>query len=519
MSAPSSDPATVALCRHRSALARGTLGVVALLAVAAVPLSAQLISLRTVPVASGDQFLFLPAQSLGMAGVHLAVDDTLGDPWSQPARGARLEGSTLLSSPTIYGISEDGGSGRTFPVATLLRGERWFGGGAVALQQVDNDAGRTIVLWSRTDPFPGAPPFPDRNRLSDRSERNLFARAFVGRELGEGPWSVGLAGSVAELDAMDGVDLLYAGAQRIEQDGSVADLRLGFFRDGEEDRLALLLVHHRVDMTHDVVFTDLVWPPDPPPDGPFPGPVWVTRTEVNEDKTRTWGVHAAWDRDLAAEGWQLGLAGTINRKSHPKIPNYEIQNIPRDPGTTWAYDLGVGIGRTVDGTTFGLDLHLQPIWSETWQEAVGDEVGPEGRVFEEGERTLENDFFFTNATLRVGLGQRWDRFGVQGGVELRSYDYELTQTDLVDPSTRDQEESWMEWTPTLGLSWRVSELEVAYAGRLTTGTGQPGVTRDLVASPGLEAAGGDFIVAPSGPLTLQDARILTHQIRVRVPIS
>jgi len=77
----------------------------------------------------------------------------------------------------------------------------------------------------------------------------------------------------------------------------------------------------------------------------------------------------------------------------------------------------------------------------------------------------------------------------------------------------------MEWTPTLGLSWRAGDVEVAYAGRLTTGTGQPGVTRDLVASPGLEAGGGDFILAPSGPLTLQDARVLTHQIRVRVPIS
>ena len=30
---------------------------------------------------------------------------------------------------------------------------------------------------------------------------------------------------------------------------------------------------------------------------------------------------------------------------HPKIPNYEIMNIPRDPGTSWSYNLGVGIAR------------------------------------------------------------------------------------------------------------------------------------------------------------------------------
>jgi hypothetical protein len=31
-------------------------------------------------------------------------------------------------------------------------------------------------------------------------------------------------------------------------------------------------------------------------------------------------------------------------------------------------------------------------------------------------------------------------------------------------------------------------------------------------------AQGDFIVAPQGPLTLQDARVVTHQLAVRVPV-
>ncbi|MFQ6674550.1 MAG: hypothetical protein ACE5GH_07185, partial [Fidelibacterota bacterium] len=57
-------------------------------------------------------------------------------------------------------------------------------------------------------------------------------------------------------------------------------------------------------------------------------------------------------------------------------------------------------------------------------------------------------------------------------------------------------------------------------GRLTTGTGRPGV-----AWPGggvrfkdFALAGGDFIIAPSGSLTLQEANVVTHQISISVPL-
>lgn len=482
-------------------------------AAGSAPARAQLVPLRTVPVASGDQGIFLPGDALGMGGVHLAVDDTLGDPWLQPARGARLSGDVLLSSLTFYAISDGGGGGRTFPVAALFSGGRWFGGGAVALEQIDNEAGRGDLTL--VDPFPGWG--RAQERLSDRSLRNLYARVFLGRRLGEGDWSVGFGASVAELDAVDGVDLLYATAERIEQDGSTRDLRVGLFRDGERDRLALLVLHNRVDVVHDVTFVDVRWPPEPPVEGPWE-PVVERRVEVNEDRTRTWGAHVAWDRSLEAEGWRVGMSATANRKSHPGIPNYDIQNIPRDPGTTWAWEAGVGVARTLDGTTFGLDLAVQPIWSETWQEADTAVTGTGGRVFREGDRTIENDFFFTNVMLRAGLSHRWERLTARAGVELRSYDYELEQEDPLQGTVRDQEEGWMEWTPSLGLEWRLGELELRYAGRLTTGTGQPGVDFDGRVAAGLEDAA-DFILAPSGPLTLQDATVTTHQLSVRIPMG
>jgi hypothetical protein len=82
---------------------------------------------------------------------------------------------------------------------------------------------------------------------------------------------------------------------------------------------------------------------------------------------------------------------------------------------------------------------------------------------------------------------------------------------------RDQDETWMEWSPSLGAALRLSDVELRYAGRLTTGTGRPGIALTPQAA-GAKDALADFIVAPQGPLTLQDARVATHQLSVRIPV-
>ncbi len=478
----------------------------AVLAAGLTPLDGQLIQLKTVPLATGDQFLLLPSRSLAMGGLTLAVDDSLGDPWGNPAKGVFIEEPLLLGSPTFYSISSDGGAGRSFPVAAFFRGRRAFGGVAFALQQIVNESGSQDWLWLRPQVWPGG-----AQRLSDASARNIFAQGFAGTRLGSGPWSIGLGASVAGLDAVDGVDLLYANAESIDQHGTMGDVRLGFYRDGDHDRLALLLVHDRVSMTHDVSYLEFRW-------DTLTWTQSVTRrVDENLDQTRTWGVQAAWDRDLRAPGWRVGGSATVNRKSHPKIPNYEIQNIPRDPGTTWAYELGVGLSRTRGPDVFGLDLLFQPIWSDTWQEADQDVETASGGVVRKGERTIENDFFFTNVVLRAGFSHEMGQASVQAGLELRSYDYALDQRDRVAGTFRDQDEAWIEWSPSAGATIRFGDVQLRYAGRLTTGTGRPGVafTPEALAD---RAALADFIIAPEAPLTLQEATVLTHQLSIAVPI-
>ena len=472
----------------------------------APPASAQVIQVKSVPVASGDQFLVLPSANLGMGGVTLAVDDSLADPWTNPAQGVFVTEPALLGAPTLYGISDGGGNGRTLPVAGLFRGGRWFGGAALALQQIDNSVERDSWIWVRPVAWVG-----DAPRLSDASNRNLYVQGLVGARLGAGSWSLGLGLSAASLDAVDGVDLLYANAQGIRQSGTTGDVRLGLYRNGGRDRLGLVVVHDRLSMTHDVTYVDIVW------DSVMRMPRARERVEVNEDRTRTWGAQATYDRSLAAPGWRLGTMATVNRKSHPKIPNYEIQNIPRDPGTTWAYEVGLGLSRQRGPTAFGLDVVLQPIWSNTWQEADQAVKTASGQVIEKGGRTIENDFFFTNVVLRTGFAYAAGPATVQVGVEVRSYDVALEQRDRVAVTFRDQDETWMEWSPSLGAAVRIADVELRYAARLTTGTGRPGVAPTAQAAAVREALA-DFIVAPEGPLTLQDATVTTHQISVRIPI-
>ena len=482
-----------------------------LLFVPASRLNAQLIPIRTVPVASGDQFLTVPSATLGMGSTSIAVDDSLADVWSNPAKGVFIEEPVILGAPTFYSVSDAGGGGKTFPFTGLLRGDDWFGGASVALQQVSGSV--RDGFWPRpVDRLSVGP----TDRLSDRSARNLYGRAAVGRKLGDGSWSAGLAISRASLNAMSGVDMLYAGADRIDQQGAVTDLRAGVFRTGERDRFGLTLIHNRVSMEHDVRYTDIVaW------DTISFEPTFEVREELNEDRTRTWGGHFEWDRSLGARGWRIGTTLTANHKSHPKIPNYEIQNIPRDPGTTWAYEMGLGIGRSWKSTTFGIDMAYQPIWSHTWQEAESRIETPHG-VLEPGDMTIENHFSFSNVVLRSGISRQYKRFGFQLGLEARSYAYDLEQDDHIEGTSRDQYEAWTEWTPSFAADLRLNDIEMQFSTRITSGTGFPGIDWGddwFVAE--VDAAAlraGDFIAAPRDALTLRDVTVLTHQLWIRVPV-
>lgn len=490
---------------------------IVMLVAGAAPAATQLISIRTVPISQSHQFDLFPSLRMGMGGVSIAVDDSLGDPFINPAKGARAGASSFFGSPGLYSVSSGAGAGRTLPLGALVRSGEWFGGASLALQQVDlSDRGffgiqvpvRCLACERQGVDF--GPP--------ERSNGNAYAYAMVGKVLPKAGLSIGGSLFWAGLNGVDGVDLLYSGSASLKQNGHALDLRLAALKELDRGRsLSALLVHDRYAANHDVLYLDPIW--DPGDQQIIQRP----RLEQNLDHTNTWGLHLEYRQPLRAPGWRVGWVATANAMSHPKIPNYEIQNIPRDPGNSEAFNLGVGISKQDQSSTFGLDLVYEPIWSYTWADAAGPVETALGTTIPAGGKTIENRFRFSNAILRMGLAQElpFDQatkgVGLKLGLAVHRIDYALTQRDNVQARSRRLDEGWVEWTPTWGLSLRFPAWEIHYRGSLTNGTGRPGVFSggDVTVA---EPVRGNILVAPSGPLTISGVRVMTHQVSVSFPL-
>jgi hypothetical protein len=124
-------------CGQRSIARRSSFLLLTLSLASVAKVSAQIIPIRSVPLAQGDQFLIFPTANLGMGSVSIALADSLLDPFRNPAMGARVAASRLFAAPTVYGISRETGGGRTLPLAVLGRVGPWFGGLSGAFQQVE----------------------------------------------------------------------------------------------------------------------------------------------------------------------------------------------------------------------------------------------------------------------------------------------------------------------------------------------------------------------------------------------
>jgi hypothetical protein len=482
---------------------------------------AQLIQIKTVPVAQGDQFDLFPSRNLAMGGVSIAVDDPWLDPFVNPAKGSRLKGGRVDGAPTMFSVSNDAGGGKTLPVSVLATAGRWFGGLALALQEIDG--ARDVIS---VDQFGGGfrpdelstvePPFPAPSR---HSHGNRFAYGMLGRPLGDGSWSLGGSLQWAELNAIDGVEFLYARSVDLAQFGHLVDARLGLLKQWEGERsLEAMLLHNRFDMAHDVTYLDWFWDPDLRRTVPRP------RVEHNTDRTLTWGAHVEYEQPLPGAGWRGGARLTANVASHPKIPNYEIMNIPRDPGRSHAYNIGLGVSRVFEGTTFGVDAIFEPIRSHTWADAAAPIETAAGDTLSAGARTIENWFQFANAMLRFGLTEERHVvdsetvFALQFGLALRAVSYRLKQVDHVQQTERTQREYWNEWMPTWGLRMEMPRLTIGYRGSVTSGTGRPGVGGPVGVRDAVALAESNVLIAPSGPLTLGKVNVVSHQISISLPI-
>src|SRR5262245_36489285 len=105
----------------RCHMLKGALSWSALLLAAASTVSAQLISIRTVPISQEAQFNIFPSATAPMGGISIAVSDPLLDPFINPAYGAKLGATRFFGSPGAYSVSSSAGGGRTLPIGALSR--------------------------------------------------------------------------------------------------------------------------------------------------------------------------------------------------------------------------------------------------------------------------------------------------------------------------------------------------------------------------------------------------------------
>ena len=256
---------------------------------------------------------------------------------------------------------------------------------------------------------------------------------------------------VAGLNGLEGVRLLYDDGDRVTQNGNMSTFSLGLFHrwnNGGSSELTVL--HHRFEMEHEM----LRWVWDDPDGG------WRQEQRIENDETLGWAVQTGLQQPLD-HGWRFGARLVGDWKRHPKIPNYDLMQIPRDPGNSSAYNIGLGLSRTIGQTTYGFDLIYEPIWSHTWADALDDTpIGgaQENGVVQAGEMTVENFFRFDNSIFRFGVRQAGDRFDFGLGLSLHSYRYHLDQEDFVASFKRQLDEHWSEWTFTLGLGYNFTAV-------------------------------------------------------------
>ncbi len=484
--------------------------------VLAVPVHAQWISIRTVPVIAGNQGDFQPSQARGMGNLAITLDDPLGSPFINPAKGSLVKGIRLFASPTRTGWSNDGGravtsvQGSSFytgtalnsiPFGVLLHSGDLFGGGGIAYQGYKGDRFR--------EPLPTVVPFDRSTDLSSSFSSDIGSNTFlfglIGFTTSDGKLAFGASGSWAELSAIDGVNLLYPGATDIKQSGKVWEAKLGVMADlPEGDRLEFVAGRGVSTATHEVSYLRSI------------GPSFTVAKEMNRDETREWLLHSVYLRSLG-ERWKIGAALTVNWKDHPKIPNYALANIPRDPGNSIAYNIGVGIRWSNEKSFWGLEYVYEPITTNTWAEAGEQQLPIADRALPSDFKTVENFFDFSNHIIRVGHSSvsKWEWLEYRLGGQLHFYSYDLHQRDNLAHSARNFTTDWLEATLSGGLTARIGRMQLMYTLQLVLGNGLVGVaTPRFVASPegGIIRTMNDFLPAPSGALVVDDVPLVTHQM-------
>jgi hypothetical protein len=456
-----------------------------------------------------------------MGGLSIALPDSALDPFINPAKGARLSGSRVFGAPTFFSVTRKAGGGLTLPLGASVSSGAWFTQLLVAMQDIDrtgND-GPVVQPLAAADsrvPQPTSDVIPTDDDKASRENR--YVHGMLGRRLGHG-FSLASSASWWRLNAVDGVELYYPLSERVRQHGEASDVRIGVLKEfGRGHSLEAVALHNRFAMNQDVASTETLWDPT------LRQFTSRSRVEPNADSRDAWGLHLAYLRPLADSTWHLGTILTGNRIAQPRLPAYDLPEVPADAGRAQAFNVGAGISRSHGPLVAGVEAIYEPIWSRSWVRADEATETRDGTPIDAGTRVLENHFRFHNAIARLGVAIAVPLAGehalsLETGGQLRAIRYQLEQQDVLQAARVASTQSWNEWTRSWGVSYRFAGAAVQYRGNLTTGASRPGFDDDggVVFAPEIDSRPGFGSTVPFG-LKFDDVRTTTHQISFSVPI-
>lgn len=439
--------------------------------------SAQIIPVKTVPIAEGDQFTFLPSANRGMAGVGIALPDSLLDPFTNPATGARVRRSHVFSSPSVYSLSRNRSNGSTLPVGAFVRARSVFVGGGFALQKLTAPRQEDGSIFAISTVLAPA------SEIEPRS--NQYAFALIGStSRGFLPaWGASLFWS--RLGGVEGTELLYPLSQNVRQHADAVTLRAGVMKElTPRQTLEAVIVHNRFASQHEVNYVEFIWDPA------TRRPLQRIFVDQNFERTHVWGIQIQHRRTLSDSTWTIGTSVVANRSDRLDHPTQGMMSVTRDPGESSALNAGVGVARTSNGTTFAADAIYEPIWSRA------------------RESDTDVHYRFSNAILRGGVKHELSsesadvKLQLQLGMQLRS----------INHSRR----SWTEWLHTWGMSVRALEFDMHYQGRVHSGVNRPGAPEFPNDVFTLDVLRGPF--SQPQPVLLP-VRVTTHHLSISVPIQ
>ena len=480
---------------------------------ATVPLTAaqgQLIPVRVVPVAEADQFGFFPSANFGMANVSIALRDSLLGPYHNPALGARIQRAVYYGAPTFFSVTNDAGSGQTYPLGVIARRGKTFAGGTYAVQEINPARPRQepfvgIGVLSLTVPGP-----PTINAQPNRTQSNHYGHATVGHTF-PGNWTIGANAQWSNLRAMEGMELLFTGSHNVRQRGERSEVRVGLLKEWNDRSFEAVVLRNDLDMAYDVGYAQLYW--DPAQRQPKVQTLDVHAATWN----RTTGLHLKYEMPFRDSTWRAGAIATFNAIRESGAPFYEFMGIPRDPSRTRAYNLGVGVSRREGHFSFGADAILEPIW----RRAAGVVDTNSLAVFAPGTNREDSYFKFRNVVLRAAVSRDIvmpgadSRLQLQAGGQLRNVNYELEQHNILQGVFQQRTKGWQEWTHGWGANFIFPRFQFGYQLRVLSGMGRLGVPPDDLFAPTIDVFPGRN---GSTAVTLYPVRVASHQMFFSVPI-